>query len=306
MEEEGEINKFVGLNNKIKNKYTIILYSIFIIIIIYLLINLIMFNQKINQILLINLLNKEKIIEVKEYLLNYMIKENKINPNNINKKKNNLSSKDSKNFSGTSMLNSKDYWEKRYSNGGNSGEGSYNHLAFFKSSIINNFVKLNNISTVIEWGSGDCNQLKYANYKNYIGYDVSQAAVNICKKKFYNDSTKTFYFLDDNFINNKKADLSLSLDVIFHLIEDKTFDLYMKNLFNSSNKYIIIYSSNIDSKYRKSGKYVKHRKFTDWIDKYMSEKWKLKKYIPNKYPTYSKFNGSKTYSNFYIYELIDN
>jgi len=125
MEEEGEINKFVGLNNKIKNKYTIILYSIFIIIIIYLLINLIMFNQKINQILLINLLNKEKIIEVKEYLLNYMIKENKINPNNINKKKNNLSSKDSKNFSGTSMLNSKDYWEKRYSNGGNSGEGSY-------------------------------------------------------------------------------------------------------------------------------------------------------------------------------------
>ena len=32
---------------------------------------------------------------------------------------------------------SKDYWEKRYSKGGNSGAGSYNNLALFKASIIN-------------------------------------------------------------------------------------------------------------------------------------------------------------------------
>ena len=85
------------------------------------------------------------------------------------------------------IKSSKDYWEERYANGGNSGPGSYNHLAKFKAFVINDFVKKNNISTVIEWGSGDCNQLTLANYKNYIGFDVSQTAVKICQNKFYND-----------------------------------------------------------------------------------------------------------------------
>jgi len=80
------------------------------------------------------------------------------------------------------VKNSKDYWEKRYSFGGNSGADSYNNLALFKASIINNFVIKNNINTVIEWGSGDCNQLSLAIYKNYIGYDVSKTAIKICQK----------------------------------------------------------------------------------------------------------------------------
>ena len=42
------------------------------------------------------------------------------------------------------------------------------------------------------------------------------------------------------------------------------FNLYIQNLFNSSKKYVCIYSSNVDKKY---SKYVRHRKFTDWINK---------------------------------------
>ena len=98
----------------------------------------------------------------------------------------------------TNLFNSKDYWEKRYANGGNSGSGSYNNLAKFKAEIINNFINKNKINTVIEWGSGDCNQLTLANYKNYIGYDVSQTAIKICQKKFFNDSTKVFIYLSPN------------------------------------------------------------------------------------------------------------
>ena len=110
--------------------------------------------------------------------------------------------------------------------------------------------------------------------------------------------------MSHNFKNNKKADLAISLDVIFHIIEDKAFDLYMKNLFDSSKKYVIIYSSNIDSRKRKSGKYVKHRQFTDWINRYESKNWKLIKFIPNKYPINSKFKGDKSYSDFYIYKKL--
>ena len=70
----------------------------------------------------------------------------------------------------------------------------------------------------------------------------------------------------------------------------------MLNLFNSSNKYIIIYSTNFEER-RKN--HIKNRKFTDWINKYMSKNWKLKGYIPNIY-------RSKAGCDFYIYEKIIN
>jgi len=197
---------------------------------------------------------------------------------------------------------SKDYWEKRYSYGGNSGAGSYNNLALFKASIINNFVNKNNINTVIEWGSGDCNQLSLANYKKYIGFDVSKTAIKICQKKFKNDTTKTFIHLNDNYINDKKADLSISLDVIYHLLEDNIYNVYMNNLFNSSKKFVCIYSSNINKKW---DQHVRHRKFTDWIDKYISNEWKIKEYIPNKYPFDIKHQESTSFSDFYFYEKIN-
>ena len=47
-------------------------------------------------------------------------------------------------------FDTKKYWEKRYSEGGDSGNGSYGKLAEFKAKIINRFVKENQIKTIIE------------------------------------------------------------------------------------------------------------------------------------------------------------
>ena len=77
--------------------------------------------------------------------------------------------------------NSASYWQERYKKGGNSGTGSYNLLAEFKAEIINTFIKENSIETVVEFGCGDGNQLKYYQFKNYLGYDVSTESINICK-----------------------------------------------------------------------------------------------------------------------------
>ncbi|MDR0911887.1 MAG: class I SAM-dependent methyltransferase [Methanobrevibacter sp.] len=104
--------------------------------------------------------------------------------------------------------------------------------------MINNFVNENKINTVMELGHGDGNQLKLASYPNYIGFDVSETAVEKCRKLFDKDNNKTFKLLRE--YNNEKADLALSLDVIYHLIEDNVYEYYMEKLFNSSNKYVII------------------------------------------------------------------
>ena len=192
-------------------------------------------------------------------------------------------------------FSSKDYWESRYHDGGNSGVGSYNIFAEFKAEILNNFVLENNIESVIEFGFGDGNQLSFANYPKFTGFDVSETVVKNCKIKFKNDKTKKFYILDD--YKGQKADLTLSLDVIYHLSEYKVFEDYMERLFNASKKYVIIYSSNYN---REDAVYIKHRKFTDYVEKNMS-RWKLIQFIPNKYP-YEGDYRTGSFSDFYIYQ----
>ncbi len=193
-------------------------------------------------------------------------------------------------------FNSVEYWENRYKTNGNSGAGSYNRLAEFKAEIINDFVKKNNIETIIEFGCGDGNQLSLFNFKNYIGFDVSETVLNLCKNKFKDDNTKIFKHTTE--FKNEKADLVLSLDVIYHLIEDEVFELYMDNIFKASNKFVIIYSSNKNQEWCT---HVRHRKFTDWIDKNQKQ-WKLYKFIPNKYPFDKDDQANTSFADFYIFK----
>ncbi len=79
---------------------------------------------------------------------------------------------------------SANYWNSRYKRGGNSGAGSYNRLADFKAKVLNEFCDHNNIQKVIEFGCGDGNQLSLANYKEYIGFDVAQKSIDLCREKF--------------------------------------------------------------------------------------------------------------------------
>ncbi len=199
----------------------------------------------------------------------------------------------------TTFETSSKYWEDRYKEGRNSGAGSYNNLAEFKGKIINSFVSENNIDKVIEFGSGDGNQLKYFSFNSYIGYDVSQTSIDLCSNIFKSDSSKQFI----NIIDYKpiEVDLTLSLDVIYHLIEDDVFHDYMSKLFDSSKKFVIIYSSNDDKQNNEdTAIHVRHRQFTNWIERERGN-FKLIKHIPNKYPGNGK--GHKTsFADFYIFE----
>ncbi len=197
-----------------------------------------------------------------------------------------------KSFSG-----SEEYWRARYKSGANSGAGSYNKFAEFKAGVLNGFVRDKLISTIIEYGCGDGNQLIFSEYPSYIGFDVSQEAISQCKEIFSNDKTKTFRLMHQH--AGDTAQLTLSLDVIYHLIEDNVFHNYMEQLFNSSTKFVIIYSSNTDRQEKFQAPHLKHRKFSKWLNS--KSEWKLIQHIQNKYPyTGNDLEGS--FADFYIYE----
>lgn len=202
----------------------------------------------------------------------------------------------SRKFSGSAS-----FWDERYAAGGNSGAGSYNELAEFKAAILNQFVKQHNIKSVIELGCGDGNQLKLATYPQYLGIDVSPVAIQTCQTLFQNDFTKQFKLMSA--YKQEKAELSLSLDVVYHLIEDTVFDSYMNKLFDAASRFVIVYASNTEAQISSWAPHVRHRKFTTWIETWRND-WLLQQHIPNVYPFKKNRQGSdepSSFADFYIF-----
>jgi hypothetical protein len=198
------------------------------------------------------------------------------------------------------FVSSEKYWEARYAAGEDSGSGSYGKFADFKAGVINAFVAKESIRSVIEFGCGDGNQLLLAKYPRYAGFDVSLTAVNKCRKKFHSDATKTFDLMDN--YAGQSADLVLSLDVIYHLVEDPVFEEYMRKLFLASKRYVAIYSSDFNGN-PGSDPHVRARKFSGWIERNL-QGWSLIKHIPNRY---SCKGGHRTGCSvdFFIYERVN-
>lgn len=193
---------------------------------------------------------------------------------------------------------SRSYWESRYASGGNSGRGSYGNLADYKASVLNEFVREHGISSVIEFGCGDGNQLKLASYPTYIGLDVSETTIRNCIQTFKDDKSKSFYLYDPMaFCDHQhlfRAELTLSLDVTYHLIEYAVYDAYLKHLFNAANKFVIIYAWDVNGEDKG---HVMHRKFSTWIKENMSG-WELLTVNPSD-------NKPAEACDFFIYKKTD-
>ena len=131
------------------------------------------------------------------------------------------------------------------------------------------------------------------NFPHYFGFDPSITALNRCVERCWKDGIKFFSVYNPKEYDVEPVGLALSLDVIYHLIEDDVFELYMKHLFSSSNRYVIIYSTDYDE--FTPFLHIKHRKFTEWIENNLPD-WELIGYIENKYP-------EETDADFYVYRL---
>ena len=192
---------------------------------------------------------------------------------------------------------SADYWQRRYAAGGDSGIGSYGKFAHFKARVLNElFIELG-IESVVEMGSGDGNQLALLEVPQYLGVDISADAVMRCRQRFAGQVGRCFMSTDE--YAGEAADCALSLDVIYHLVEDDAFDAYMRVLFAAGRRCVVIYSSNRSDEGRRSSEHVRHRVFTDWVAAH-EPKWALWRRVPTDHPYEGDWrNGS--FADFYVY-----
>jgi SAM-dependent methyltransferase len=181
------------------------------------------------------------------------------------------------------------YWEDLYASGGNSGSGSYDRSARYKAALLNAFIKDHNVKSVLEWGCGDGNQLRLATYPAYVGVDVSGTAISMCRQIFARDLTKSFFLVGEIPEQFQHAECTLSLDVVYHLVEDDVYHAYMERLFASATRFVIIYAWSVEEDGPTDGGHVRHRAVLKWVARNV-DGWILWKIV-----------GNDNYPHFYIF-----
>lgn len=168
------------------------------------------------------------------------------------------------------------FWESTYAKGGTSGPGSFGQSARYKAAFLNRLVRAHDVQSVIEFGCGDGNQLALVDYRRYVGLDVAPTALQACIRRFAGDTTKSFFlYRPDCFADRTgvfKADLGVSLEVIFHLLEDDVYETYMRHLFGCAERLVVIYAS--DSDVPGEDPSVRHRPILRWVS-INADDWEL-------------------------------
>jgi SAM-dependent methyltransferase len=191
---------------------------------------------------------------------------------------------------------SADYWERRYRRGGDSGAGSAGRLARFKAAFLNRLVGENRLATVLELGCGDGRQLALAAYESYVGVDVSPAAIGLCRDRFAGDPTKRFVVDGEDEVPD--VDVAMSLDVIFHLVEDSAFDAHMRCLFGHARRRVVLYTSDHDATTRDA--HVRHRDVSAWVRRNAAH-WERIAHVRNPYPCDPSRPQDTSFADFHVY-----
>lgn len=190
------------------------------------------------------------------------------------------------------------YWEERYDAGGTSGRGSMGHLAMFKAEVLNDLVRREGVESVIEFGCGDGRQLALYDVPRYLGLDVSPTAVADCRARYADDPTKRFALLAD--YDGETADLALSIDVLYHLVEQPVYEAHLRQVFGAAERFVVLYASDFDAPQDPNTPHVRRRAHSPWIAEHLPA-WRLRERIPNRYPL-ADDPGGGSQSDFFVYE----
>ena len=189
------------------------------------------------------------------------------------------------------------YWEARYRAGGTSGAGSYGRLVTFKAAFINAFIVHNQIHSVLDLGCGDGNLLSLLDISSYVGVDVSPTALMQCAGRFA--SRSNYVFLPSAQLDAMApVDLAMSIDVVFHLIDDPSYSRHLVDLFSHATRFVLIYASNFDSAW--PAQHVRHRRFSDHVAADWPA-WHLLAHVPNPFPYDPAQPDDTSFADFFVY-----
>lgn len=189
------------------------------------------------------------------------------------------------------------YWDERYKNGYGTGDQSQGILLEKQIAFTNQVIADNGLKSAFELGCGDGRMLAHLKLEEYVGVDISSAAIKLCKEKYAGDDTKKFY-VSGEYQVSRSFDLSLSLgNVISSLPDEDAYVNYMEDLFSASNRYICIFSPD-----RESAQFghIKARNFSAYVEEHLKD-WQLEEI---KETGYQYKPGDPLDAKFYVYKKV--
>ncbi len=197
------------------------------------------------------------------------------------------------------VFRSAPYWEARYRGGGDSGAGSRGRLAAYKAAVLNALIRDNAVGSAVEFGCGDGGQLSLLEVRDYEGVDVSETALARCRARFARQPGRRFRHAEA-LEGLAAAELGLSLDVIYHLVEDAVFAAHLEALFGHAWRYVVIYASDVEAGWGSA--HVRHRRFTPYVARHFPE-WRLAAVLPHPYPYDPGRPEETSFAAFHVYRM---
>jgi SAM-dependent methyltransferase len=147
------------------------------------------------------------------------------------------------------------FWDRRYASGRTSGPGSEGDAARFKAETINRLIAEYNIGSVVDWGCGDGTVLSMiTDDVDYVGVDISRVAL---RRLAQWSAHRRFVHLDD--AAALTADLALSLDVIFHQVDNGNYHRHLEQIFGSARRLVLVHATDHDG-----GRTATHVRWRRW------------------------------------------
>lgn len=169
-------------------------------------------------------------------------------------------------------MNLQSYWDNRYKSGGNSGAGSRGLLRLWKWYEIAKYIPIKPAkckgelqSSIIDVGCGDLSFWQGLTCPGYVGIDYSETQ---CKKNAENRPTWNFICSGAEVPQQLwRAKAVFCFDMLFHVVNETTYLMVLKNLTNYSSEYIFIYTwfkNPIGFPQENADTYQKFRDFTEY------------------------------------------
>jgi SAM-dependent methyltransferase len=155
------------------------------------------------------------------------------------------------------------YWEARYREGRDSGEGSRGETGRAKAAFVNDVIARYSVASMIDWGCGDGQVLAHITEDvGYLGVDVS---ATILAKIRAEHPGRMFCHADQareplTMLGESLADMALSMDVLFHFPADRDYFAYLHDVFASAQDLVLIYATDYDG--GQTARHVRRRHFT--------------------------------------------
>lgn len=193
-----------------------------------------------------------------------------------------------------------DFWDRRYASGIGPGGGSRGRLYEFKLKTVQDIVNRYGVKSVLDLGCGDGTQLQSLQVGHYRGIDISPVAIESASA-FSND-TRFYQVMSEAAVSDGQVcDMAVSLDVLFHLDDDRAHD-HIGMLFHLSRRYVLIYAPNRDKGDLRLADHMFFREFLPCVrDRFGLEPLET---IQNPFPADHRFLQDTSFCNFYLFEKV--